>query len=233
LPAHSGPTRHLKWLALFVLLACGAALLLLRQDVGGLVARSLAIIRAASPAAFFAAMAVLPGLGVPLSLFSLTAGALFRQQLGMPLVLTLSLAAITANMALCHVLANRLLRPSIERLVRRLGHRLPAVQAGDITDLIVLLRATPGVPFPVQNYLLGLAGVPFPRYLLVSSLIAWPLAVVMVVFGEGLAQGNARTVLVSLMGVVALLAATHMVRRHVVRRAAATAGPPTVPKRST
>src|SRR5258705_2504519 len=46
----------------------------------------------------------------------------------------------------------------------RSGYKLPEVAAGDATDLIVLVRVTPGVPFPVQNYLLGLAQVPVVKY---------------------------------------------------------------------
>ena len=41
-----------------------------------------------------------------------------------------------------------------------MGYRLPKVDRSDITDLIVILRVTPGFPFFVQNYLLGLAGAP-------------------------------------------------------------------------
>jgi uncharacterized membrane protein YdjX (TVP38/TMEM64 family) len=181
------------------------------QDFGHQV---LDLIRSAGPATFFLAMALLPAVGAPIAFFSISAGPLYGPQLGIPLVITLALAAITANMALSHLLASRALRPLLESLMKRLGYRLPRVESGDVNDLIVLLRVTPGVPFPVQNYLLGLAPTPFGRYLLISCLVAWPANVAFIVFGDALLHGKGATVGLSLLLLVALVAAIHLVRRH-------------------
>jgi uncharacterized membrane protein YdjX (TVP38/TMEM64 family) len=81
-------------------------------------------------------------------------------------------------------------------------------------DLIVLLRVTPGVPFPVQNYLLGLAGVPFGKYLLVSSLIQCPINAAFILFGDALLQGRGKMALIGLSVILALTAGTHLLRKH-------------------
>jgi uncharacterized membrane protein YdjX (TVP38/TMEM64 family) len=81
-------------------------------------------------------------------------------------------------------------------------------------DLIVILRVTPGIPFFVQNYLLGLAEVPAGRYFAVSCAIALPYCAAFVLFGNALMTGQGK-LLLALVGVlVALVAGTHLVRRH-------------------
>ncbi len=192
----------------------GAVLLARGYNVKALVQQGLDLIRSAGPVTFFLAMLLLPAVGAPLSFFSLTAGSVFGPQLGLPLVMVLSLSAIALNMALSYVLASRAFRPLLESLVKRLGYRLPQVDSGDVTDLIVLLRVTPGVPFPAQNYLLGLAGVPFVRYLLVSCLIQLPINGAVIFFGEALLHGKGKIAFVSLLLLLALMTGAHLVRKH-------------------
>lgn len=211
--------------ALLLKLALAAAALIAASlwlasghDLGALVQQVVDALRSAGPAAFFLAMALLPALGAPLSFFCLTAGSVFGPQLGMPMVIVFALAAIAANIALSYLLASRALRPPLEALLKRLGYQMPRVaKSGDATDLIVLVRVTPGLPFPVQNYLLGLAGVPFARYQLVSCLIAFPLNAAIIFFGEALLQGKGRTALVGLLLVLALMAGIHLLRRRYLR----------------
>ncbi len=191
------------------------------QDIPQLIQRGLALLRAAGPVTFFLAMAVLPAAGAPLSFFGLTAGSVFGPQLGIGIVVLVSMVAIGVNIALGFVLARYALGPPISYLCRKLGYQLPQVRAGDATDLIVLLRVTPGVPFVVQNYLLGLSGVPFPKYLLVSCLVAFPLNAAIILFGEALLQGRGRAAVLGFLAILAVLAALQLVRRRYGTRASA------------
>ena len=169
---------------------------------------------AAGPLVFFGAMAVLPGLGVPNSLFALTAGPVFGERLGLPVVTLLGLTAITINLTLTYWLARRWLRPVCARWLERFGYKLPAVETGDVTDLIVLIRVTPVLPFFVQNYLLGLADVPFLRYLIISTSIQGLLGVGFILFGDALSHGHGKMALTA-GGLIAMLAVgTHLLRKH-------------------
>lgn len=206
--------------ALLVKLAVGAVLglvilvLLARGlDVRALVARGLDLIHDAGPFWFFTAMALTPAIGAPLSMFALTAGTAFGASLGMGWVIGLSLLAITINMAITYVLAGHALRPLIEKLVLALGYRLPTAGAEDAVDLIILLRVM-GLPFPVQNYLLGLARVPFRKYLPVSCAVVWPTAGAFVLFGDALLHGKGKVAVLAFSGILALSAATHLLRKH-------------------
>lgn len=172
----------------------------------------------AGPGVFFAAMAVLPIVGVPMSPFALAAGPLFGERLGTPLVLGCGLAAITFNLTVAYWLARRWLRPLLAQLVARLGYKLPQVDSGDATDLIVLLRVTPGPPFFVQNYLLGLAEVPFGRYLAISCAVQWSFNVAFMLFGDALSQGRGKMAMIAIGVLAALVVGTHFVRKHLGRK---------------
>ena len=176
---------------------------------------------AAGPGVFFAAMAVLPVAGVPMSPFAFAAGPLFGARLGTPATIGLGLVAITFNLTVAYWLARRWLRPVLARLVARLGYKMPQVESGDATDLIVLLRVTPGPPFFVQNYLLGLAEVPFGRYLVISCAVQWSYNVAIMLFGDALSQGRGKMAMLAIGLLAALVVGTHLVRKHLARKKAA------------
>lgn len=175
------------------------------------------LITTAGPTLFFVAMAVLPALGAPTSAFSLTAGPAFGADLGTPAVVLLGVAAIVVNLTFTYWLARRWVRPLVARIVTRFGYAIPTVQGDDVTELIVILRVTPGVPFFAQNYLLGLADVPFGRYLAISCLIQVPMNAAFILFGGALASGRGAVALTALLAVIALGFAVHLVRKHLAK----------------
>jgi uncharacterized membrane protein YdjX (TVP38/TMEM64 family) len=144
--------------------------------------------------------------------------------MGFVTVALCGIAAITFNLTVTYWLARRWLRPWLTRLLGHYGYGLPKVESGDITDLIVLLRVTPGVPFFAQNYLLGLAEAPFGRYLVISCGIQWSFNVAFMFFGEALNQGRGKTVLLAIMALAALTVGTQLVRKHYGKRKALPAG---------
>lgn len=214
------PNRALliKLAIVAAVLLAGAVLVARGLDVKGLVAQGLDLIRGAGPVVYFTAMAVLPTVGAPLLAFLLTAGPVFGPTLGMGPVIVLCLLAIVVNMAVSYFLARRALRPLLEKLVTYAGYRLPRAESGDVFDLIVILRVTPGIPFPVQNYLLGLAEVPFGKYLLTSLICTVPAATAFIVFGEAMLTGRGRAALVGLGLILAVAAATQLVRKHYAKK---------------
>jgi len=217
-PAPNKRALLLKLAVVVVVLGIGAVLLARGVDLKGLLQQALATVQQAGPLVFFGAMALLPAIGAPLSPFSLTAGSIFGAQLGMPLVIACALAAITINIVLTYYLARYAFRPLLEKIVTRLGYKLPEVEAGDAADLVVILRVTPGVPFPAQNYLLGLARVPFVKYALISCAIQWSFNAAFILFGEALLHGKGKLAIIGFSALLALTAGTHLVRKHYERR---------------
>lgn len=199
-------------------LAIFAVLLMRGADLREWIDAGLEVLRAAGPTTYFLAMAILPACGMPMAIFILPAVPLFGEQLGINTVVLLALLAVTFNLCFAYALARRGLRPLLRAIVTRLGYKLPEVASGDATDLVVLLRVTPGIPFVVQNFLAGLAEVPFARYFVVSAIIVWPLNTAFLLFGDALIQGKGKTALITLSAVVALMTVLHLVRKHYDRR---------------
>ncbi|HVT73968.1 MAG TPA: VTT domain-containing protein [Lacunisphaera sp.] len=225
------PKKKLPLLKLAVIAAvAGVAVLLVVSggDVRGLIARvsewinrGVAMISAAGPVAFFTAMALAPALGVPSLTFILPAGPAFADRLGMTNVILLSMLAITVNYVFAYWLARQALRPLLEKLVVRLGYELPKVDAGDTTDMILILRLTPGIPFCVQNYLLGLAEVPFGKFFLWSFVLCMPQNAAFILFGDALLHGKGKMLLYAGGAIVAIVSGTHLLRRHYGRKRSA------------
>lgn len=168
---------------------------------------------AGGPWLFFIAMAIVPMFGIPSSAFSLTAGPLFRARMGMVGVVVAALAATMANLGLTYWLARGALRPVLEKLVKRSGHKLPEVESGDAKDLIILVRVSP-IPFFIKNYLLGLADVPPLPYFVISFVVEGLYTVGLSVFGDALMHGESGKIIVAVTVLVVAVAGTHLLRRH-------------------
>jgi len=133
-------------------------------------------------------------------------------------VIAAAFGAATVNILLTYWLARRVFRPRIARLVARFGYKLPVLDKADLTDLIVILRVTPGTPFCVQNYLLGLADAPFGRYMAISCTVMWAYVGAAIVFGDALLSGRGGAAVFAIGLLAAIAAASHLVRHHMGKR---------------
>lgn len=197
----------------------GAILVLRGLDVRALWNDTLALLREVGPEAFFAALAVLPAFGFPLSPFSLSAAPVFAPQIGLAAVLALFGAAIAMNLALTYWLSRYALRPPLAWLVQRLGYGLPQIPKADQVGVTLLVRITPGPPYFIQGYLLGMAEVPFKIYMLVSWPVAMAYSIVFILFGDSLAHGSGKTALLAVGALAALVVGVKFLRRRTRRTA--------------
>jgi len=215
--------KKLPWLKLAVLagvLLGGAALLLRGANPKELVDQGMGVIRAAGPVVFFAAMAVLPAVGAPLMAFTLSAGEAFGAQLTMPGVIVTALAMIALNLAFTYWLARYALRPWLTNLVNRYGYKVPSITKQNALSVALVVRLTPGPPFFLQGYLLGLAEVPFKLYMLVSWLCVLPWAVGAIIMGRGILNGNFKVAATGMGVLVVAVVLVQVVRKKYAKRAA-------------
>ena len=211
----------MKLAALLLLLAAAAVFALrgapLREAVA-LFDQAMGRISAAGPWAFFSAMAILPAVGAPFLAFVLTVGPAFKSQLGLGGVLAACAASMFFNITFTYWLARCWLRPFLEKLVTRYGYKVPQVAPADQFEITLLLRITPGPPFFLQNYLLGLARIPFPLYFAVSAVVVMMNTTALVIFSEALVHGRGRQAVLGASLLVAVILVIHMLRRHYGRR---------------
>jgi uncharacterized membrane protein YdjX (TVP38/TMEM64 family) len=196
----------------------GGLLLLRGVNIRALAGQGMAIIRDAGPWVYFAATAFLPALGAPLSAFTIVAGEAFAAQMTMAGVIVAAMAAIAANLALTYWLARYALRPLLSRFTERYGYRIPRVTKANALNISLMIRLTPGPPFFMQSYILGLAEVPFRLYMIVSWLCILPWSVAFVVLGKGVFNGNFKLVGTGVGVLVAATAFVHWVRKRYASR---------------
>ncbi|MEO6993180.1 MAG: VTT domain-containing protein, partial [Lacunisphaera sp.] len=173
---------------------------------------ALADLRAAGPLPFFAAMAILPAVGFPISLFYLAAASAFATQMGLEGVIAASGAAILVDLAISYWLVRYGLRPWLERLIGRTKYKIPLVAAANQVQITWLVRITPGPPYVVQNVLLGLAEIPFFTFLWISWLTNMLYACGFIIFGDAIIHGKGEGVLFGVGALVAVAVVMHFVR---------------------
>lgn len=140
---------------------------------------------ALAPVLLFAAVATLPTFLLPVSPLLALCGAALGPKQG---TLIAGLGMMT-NAIVTFVLARKG-RLWVEPRILRAGYAIPRLTAGNAGLLIVPMRIIPGVPFVVQNYLLGLAGTPVKTFLFWIALIEIPCACPYVLVGAGAAQAD-------------------------------------------
>jgi len=229
-PAAHPSRRHLakRRLALAVVLAVlGAVLVFVIVKTGLMETLNTVIVhlREAGPVAFFAAMALLPAAGFPLMAFTLAAGPVFGPTLGAGWVILWSLIAVVTNLLLTYWFADRAIRPLVTRVLAYFDFRLPEHLVANAWQLSLIVRLTPGPPFWVQSYLLGLVRVPLVPYLTVSTGVVAGYVVALVWGGDAIASGNGRLALAAIGVLAVSVASLQLLRKRTARRQAALATP--------
>ncbi len=205
-------------LAVLAVVAVVVLVLVLRGlDLRALVERGMALIRGAGPWVFFSALALLPAVGAPLMAFTIPAGEAFAAQMSLGGVIAAVLAAVAVNLALIYWLARYAFRPLLAGLAKRYGYAVPRVTSDNALTVALLVRLTPGPPYPLQGYLLGLAEVPFRLYMIVSWLCTLPWAVGAVVLGRGILNGNVKVAIAGVGVIVAAVAGVHLLRKRLLK----------------
>ena len=178
----------------FIATAAGCALvgglILVAFVSGGVsdgIAGSWSSLTAAPAPIYFGVMSIALLAPVPASLFYLTAGPLY----GIGESLLWIAPALAFNTLLVHMIASSTLRPALERMFERTGRRLPRMAAtSDQTLLILLVRITPGIPYFVQSWVLGFAGVKRLPFILLSVSIQMVYAAGFVILGRSAFEGR-------------------------------------------
>lgn len=159
--------KIVRRIALAVL--AGVTLLLLGHFGGRYVPGFVARIRslgALGPVVYIIGYMVAMVAGIPASLLTLAAGAIFGLWAG-----TLwSLLGATLGASAAFLVARYVARDMVEKRVAR-EPRFAAIDraiADDGLRIVFLLRLSPAVPFTLLNYLLGLTKVPFGNFLVGS-----------------------------------------------------------------
>jgi len=168
------------------------------------------------PWLLFAALVVLPALPIPTGVLLLLAGTVWREQ---PLMAcAICLTALALNMSWTYWAAAGVGRKIIVKLLDWMGLRVPELREDNQLWVILLIRLTPGFPFFVQNYLLGLLKVPFRLYLGVSLACNGILSIGVVLSAAGLADSNWMPLVAGAAFIVTGVVLVRKIRRRILER---------------
>jgi uncharacterized membrane protein YdjX (TVP38/TMEM64 family) len=174
------------------------------------------------PWLLFAGLVVLPGLPVPMSALLFLVGTVWRDR---PVVACgICLVAIILNMSWTYWAAAKPGRGLVEKFLAAGSIRIPDLPKGDHLRMTLLLRLTPGVPFFIQNYLLGFLRVPFGMYLPVSVGCNGLISVGIVLSGAGIADGNLKPLITGVALIVVGVIVVQMIRQKLRGSALSTKG---------
>ena len=163
----------------------------------------------ANPWALIALLATLPGLGFPISPVLILFGLVLVPLYGIPITLALAISAQGLCTTWTYALAAGPLRTLLTRYVLR--HReLPEMSAANTLRLGLIMRITPGIPYALQNIVLGILGMRLRPYLLVSipTTSLWTVGFVMT--GGAIFKGQVGWAITGIVIIFALVLATRM-----------------------
>lgn len=163
---------------------------------------------------FYLAVALLPFAFFPVSLLYLSAGAVH----GILPSLAGIVLAMAANISLSYWLAAGPLRVWMTRWFARRGRTLPALPAEERVWAVLAVRFTPAFPLIVQNYLLGLARVPFWSYFWVSLAAEAVIALGYILAGEALTQNHPGYVLAAFGCIIGAVGLSRLLSRAVAKK---------------
>lgn len=123
------------------------------------------------PLLAFLAVLFVAGLPLPLSPFLVLAGALYTHRYGLPTALLLCYSAMVLGMVWTYFVSAYPLHSLCQRVVALFSRKLPEIPEEHKSKVALIIRITPGIPFFVQNYFLGVSKVPFWKYLFIGMAV--------------------------------------------------------------
>ena len=162
-----------------------------------------------NPWALFVVMATLPGLGFPSSATLMLFGVVMAPHYGMPAAVALAIAA----QSLCSIWTYGLAAGPLKRLLRRYLQReraLPEMSKYNAVRLGLILRLTPGIPYALQNIILGIIGMRFRDYLLVSIPTTSLWTACFVITGGAIFKGQLGWAITGIVILIVVILATQM-----------------------
>lgn len=166
---------------------------------------------AANPWALILALATLPGLGPPISPILILFGIVMQPIYGVVGACAIGIAAQSVCSIWTYFLASGILRDFLRRNVLR-NRALPELTPRNALRLGFIIRIAPGFPYALQNIVLGVLGLPFTTYLLVSIPVNSLYTIGFIVTGGAIFEGKVGLALTGALLLVVVILATRMIR---------------------
>lgn len=165
----------------------------------------------ANPWALVLALAILPGIGFPISPLLILVGAVLGPKYGLPVACLIAVAAQSTCTVWTYLLAAGPLREVLTKYILQ-KRELPTLTDRNAIRLALIMRITPGIPYPFQNIVLGIIGLKLKPYLLTSIPITTLWTIGFVTTGGAIFEGSAGIAITGVLLLAILILATRMLR---------------------
>ncbi|MGJ8638157.1 MAG: TVP38/TMEM64 family protein [Opitutaceae bacterium] len=165
----------------------------------------------ANPGALVLALAILPGIGFPISPLFIMIGAVLGPKYGLPMTCLIAIAAQSTCTIWTYLLAAGPLKKFLGNYVLK-KRQLPEFSDNNALRFALIMRITPGIPYAVQNVVLGVIGLKLKPYLIVSIPITALWTIGFVTTGGALFKGSAGLAITGVLILIILIMATRILR---------------------
>ncbi len=157
-------------------------------------------------------LAILPGIGFPMSPLLILFGIVMGPRFGLPVTCMIGIAATSFCSIWTYVLASGPLRVLLKtHLLKKWS--IPEFSNNNALRLGIIIRITPGIPYPVQNVALGVMGMRFKTYLLASLPAQSLYTIGFIVTGGALFKGQTGIAITGVLFLVVIILVTRMLRK--------------------
>jgi len=174
------------------------------------------------PWALVLAVMLLPGIGFPTSILLVTFGGVIGPLYGSWTACLIGILALSVCSLWTYLLAAGPLRGFLQTFLLR-KRSLPEFHGRNAYRVSFILRATPGIPYAIQNVALGVMGIDLKTYLIVSLPVQSLYAIGFILTSGAIFEGNAGLAVTGGALLVVLVVLTRLLRQ---RRKQTSAPPP-------
>ena len=143
----------------------------------------------AHPALLVISLMTLPGIGFPISPLLILVGIVLGERYGLLNACLIGLSAQSFCSIWTYALASGPLRQGLLKTVLR-ERPIPTLTQRNAWRLGFIMRITPGIPYALQNIVLGVMKLPFRIYLVVSIPVQGIYAIGFIVTGGAIFKGR-------------------------------------------
>jgi uncharacterized membrane protein YdjX (TVP38/TMEM64 family) len=166
----------------------------------------------AHPILLVVVLATLPGIGCPMSPLLIIFGIVMGPRFGLPATCAIGIAATSFCSIWTYALASGPLRVFLKKhLLNKWA--IPEFSDSNALRLGIIMRITPGIPYPVQNVALGVMGMRFKTYLLASLPAQSLYTIGFIVTGGALFEGRAGLAITAVLFLIVIILVTRILNK--------------------
>lgn len=165
----------------------------------------------AHPMLLILMLATLPGIGFPISPLLILFGIVMGPRYGLAATCAIGIAATSFCSIWTYALASGPLRTFLKTYILK-KWTLPELSDSSALRIGLIIRITPGIPYPIQNMALGVMGMRLRTYILASLPVQSLYTIGLIITGGALFEGQTGLAITAALFLIVIVLITRMLR---------------------